>query len=382
MVESHRGRIVLLGATGYTGRLTAQELVRAGVSPILAGRNADALAALADDVADLNPRGTGIETVIADVSDPGSVRALLNGPDDVLISTVGPFLQLGEPAVRAATECGAGYLDSCGEPGFIRRVFEDFGPAAHNSGARLMPAFGYDYVPGALAATLAVKRAMIGERPPARVDVGYFVSGNAQPSSGTRASAAGVLMEPSFAWHDGRLQAERPGARVRSFDVGNGRQWDALSVGGIEHLTLHRLAPSVTDVNVYLGWGGRLTRAASVAGVFTSTASKVPGVGSALGAFMRGMSGTGPTGGPDEDERSGSRSIAVAETFDADGNAQISVRVEGPSPYDLTASLLAWGAQMLAHGTAHSVGALGPVDAFGIEAFVSGCMALGLSEVR
>ena len=58
-----------------------------------------------------------------------------------------------------------------------------------------------------------------------------------------------------------------------------------------------------------------------------------------------------------------------------------SVRVEGPSPYDLTAELLAWGAAMLLTGQAQGTGALGPVDAFGLTALVRGCADLGLARV-
>ena len=53
----------------------------------------------------------------------------------------------------------------------------------------------------------------------------------------------------------------------------------------------------------------------------------------------------------------------------------------GPSPYDLTAELLAWGAAMLLNGRARGVGALGPVDAFGMDDFVEGCARMGLHRV-
>ena len=64
-----------------------------------------------------------------------SVFDLVGGPDDVLVSTVGPFEKWGEPALRAAVAAGCTYLDSTGEPEFIRRVFEEFGPPAAKSGA-------------------------------------------------------------------------------------------------------------------------------------------------------------------------------------------------------------------------------------------------------
>src|SRR2546423_13985988 len=101
------GRIVVFGATGYTGRLVAESLGEWGVRPVLAGRSADRLVALAGEL------GGGLDTAVADVSDPASVRALVQS-GDVLVSTVGPFVKWGEPAVRAAISAGAQYLDSTG----------------------------------------------------------------------------------------------------------------------------------------------------------------------------------------------------------------------------------------------------------------------------
>ena len=87
---------------------------------------------------------------MADVSDPPSVSALVER-GDVLVTTVGPFARWGAPAAAAATTAGAHYLDSTGEPTFIREVFERYGPAADKSGAAMLTAFGYDWVPGNLA---------------------------------------------------------------------------------------------------------------------------------------------------------------------------------------------------------------------------------------
>src|SRR5690606_33779051 len=97
-------KIVLFGATGYTGRLTAQALTARGADPVLAGRNAAALEKLAADLG-------GGQTAVADVTDPASVRSLL-GRGDVLVTTVGPFLRFGDPALEAALAAGAHYFDS------------------------------------------------------------------------------------------------------------------------------------------------------------------------------------------------------------------------------------------------------------------------------
>ena len=142
------------------------------------------------------------------------MRALVER-GDVLVSTVGPFARWGEPAVQAAIAAGAHYLDSTGEGSFIREVFERFGPGAQAAGCGLVTAFGYDWVPGNLAGALALRDA--GEAATS-VQIGYFNpgAGAGSMSGGTRASSAGVMLSPGFAWHGGRLVDERPARHGRS----------------------------------------------------------------------------------------------------------------------------------------------------------------------
>src|SRR3954449_6040763 len=116
------GRIVLFGATGYTGDLTARAMVGRGLRPVLAARSAERLEALAGELG-------GLDTMVADVADPASVRSLVER-GDVLVTTVGPFARWGRPAVDAAIAAGAHYIDSTGETHFIREIFERFGPGA------------------------------------------------------------------------------------------------------------------------------------------------------------------------------------------------------------------------------------------------------------
>src|SRR5215218_1398625 len=259
-------RIVLFGATGYTGARTAEALVERGARPLLAGRDPARLSALAE-------RLGGLDTARADVTDPASVRALL-GAGDVLVTTVGPFLQLGQAAVDAAVDAGAIYLDSTGEPPFLRRVFETDGRRAAETGAALIPAFGLDYVPGNLAAALALAGA--GTRAH-RVDVGYSLSGTSGQafSRGTLVSLIGVLFEPGFGFRDGRLVDEPAGRRLWTFDAG-GRPRQGLSIGGSEHLTLPGLAPTLHEVGVHLDWLGPMTRTAHLLAPLSGLAGRLP----------------------------------------------------------------------------------------------------------
>jgi len=357
-------RVVLFGATGYTGRLTAEAMVAAGVGPVLAGRDPARLEALAG-------RLGGLPVAQADTARPDSVRDLV-GPGDVLVSTVGPFMLRGEPAVRAAVDAAATYLDCTGEPPFLGRVFSEHGPRAAGRCA-LIPAFGYDFVPGNLAGALALARA--GDA--TRVTVGYFVTGGGGFSSGTMASGAGLLLEPGFAWRGGELRRERTARRVRAFPIG-GREWLAVTYGGSEHLTLPRLAPGLREVEVYLGWFGRRSRALQALSAVGAPLARVPGVR----AIARAATGplAGRTGqGPDEAARRGFGSLVVASAADAAGRELARVELRGPDPYTLTARLLAWGAQRAASHGVTGTGALGPVDAFGLQALEQGAAAAGLA---
>src|SRR5829696_7594771 len=228
-------RIVVFGSTGYTGRLVAERLAAQGARPVLAGRDERRLGELAE-------RLGGLEAVRADATRRNSVFAAV-GPGDVLVSTVGPFAKWGDAAVRAAIAApGAVYLDSTGEPVFIRRVFEELGGPAGRSSVTLMPAMGFDYVPGALAGALALRDA--GPRA-VRVDVGYFSLGIGADgaSAGTRESLVGATLNDNHAFREGAVRTVRPAERVRSFPV-KGSERTAISVGGAEHYTLPPVHPT------------------------------------------------------------------------------------------------------------------------------------------
>jgi short subunit dehydrogenase-like uncharacterized protein len=361
------GSIVVFGATGYTGRLAAEALVRRGVRPVLAARNPDRLTALAAELG-------GLESEIADVDRPDSVRALVTG-DDVLVSTVGPFIRWGAPAIQAAIDSGATYIDSTGEPPFIRDVFERYDEPARASGAGLLTAMGYDYVPGNLAAALAMERA--GDTA-VKVAVGYFITGRASPreamSGGTFASLTGVLLSPHFGYRDGSLVTERGAKRVRTFTTASGKKLTGASVGSSEHFSLPRIYPTLREVDAYLGWFGPASKAMQAMSVAGEVAAIRNGVDKLGRRFVKGS-----TGGPDEAARSRTGSLVIAEAFNASGTLLSRVELKGVNGYTFTGEMLAWAAQRaLEHGV-HGAGALGPVEAFGLHELEAGCAEIGLA---
>jgi short subunit dehydrogenase-like uncharacterized protein len=361
------GRLVLFGATGYTGTLTAEQLAAAGIPAVLAGRDRRRLDQLAHRL------HGDFAVATADVDDPSSVAALVEA-GDVLVSTVGPFARFGEPAVRAAIAHGAHYVDSTGEPSFVRRVFEEFGPQAERAGVVLLPAFGYDCVPGHVAGALALEKA--GEAG-VQVEIGYFHAGG-RPSGGTLASLIGAVRAPSFSWRDGRLVTERSGVRTARFDLGTS-EVDALSFGGSEHFGLPRSYVRLRTVGTYLGWFGPLAKALRVAGAGQAALESVPGVPRLIDAAAARFL-PGSTGGPDAAERARTTSTFVAVARSADGRKLATVRLSGGDPYTLTARLLVWGAQQLRDRQVRA-GARGPVEAFGLDAMVAALAGAGMTQV-
>jgi short subunit dehydrogenase-like uncharacterized protein len=357
-------RIIIFGATGFTGRLLAQRLAAQDAAPVLAGRSEASVRELAEPL--------GLEWRVADALRRNSVFALLE-PGDVLVSTVGPFSKWGEPAVRAAIAAKGVYIDSTGEPPFIRRVFEEFGPPAERAGAALLPAMGYDYVPGALAGGLALEEA--GERA-VRVDVGYYAFG-AGISGGTRRSAVGTMFDDGYAFRDGALRSARFAERVRAFHV-RGKDRDAISIGGSEHYALPPIASRLQEVNVYVGWFPALAKPLQAGSLAGSVALRVPGVRGALkaaGDQLAGLAGTAV------EEPGAGISWIVAEAFDASGERLSDVHLTGVEPYAFTAGTLAWAARRAAAGGVDGAGALGPLEAFGLSELEAGCREAGLERI-
>ena len=150
--------IVLVGATGFTGGLTADYLAihaPEGLRWGLAGRNPDRLAQVRERVASLDARWSDIPLLQADVTDADSLRAVAERAR-VVATTVGPYLQHGEPLVAACAAAGTDYVDLTGEPEFVDRMWTAHHRTAVESGARLVHACGFDSIPHDLGALFTV----------------------------------------------------------------------------------------------------------------------------------------------------------------------------------------------------------------------------------
>lgn len=209
--------IVLFGATGFTGGLTADYLARHapdGCRWALAGRSRARLEAVRDRLTAVDAGLVDLPLLQADVTDPASLAAVADRAR-VVITTVGPYTEHGEPLVAACARAGTDYVDLTGEPEFVDRMYLAHHEQAVRSGARLVHACGFDSVPHDLGALFTVQQLPQGL--PLRVR--GMVRGNGEFSGGTFASALTAFsrVAQTRAAHAERRRVEgRPqGRRVR-----------------------------------------------------------------------------------------------------------------------------------------------------------------------
>jgi len=185
-------KVVLYGAAGHTGRFIAEELVRQGFTPILAGRDMGKLAPIA---------GLGAEIRQAEVTDPAALDAMLSGAD-LLINAAGPFGDTSPPLIEAALRAGIPYLDITAEPFVTQGIFDSFG--SREAQSVVAPAFGFF---GALGDLLV--SAALGDWASAdEVDLGFALD-RWQPTKGTLL-AGKRRAGRRLVWAGGRLETREP----------------------------------------------------------------------------------------------------------------------------------------------------------------------------
>jgi short subunit dehydrogenase-like uncharacterized protein len=325
----------VLGATGYTGELVVDAARALGLPLRLVGRRRDALEAMA---------AAGDEIRVADARDEHALREAFDGAFAVA-SLAGPFLVTGDGPVAAAIDRRAHYLDTSGEQPFARLVYERYSERAEANEVVVLTSFGFDYVPGDLAARLASE----GLEPLDDVLVAYAVSKMAA-SAGTRTTIGQVMRQPLVAWEGGRLIESRFGASTRTVTFPYGDR-TVVEWGGTEPLTVPRHTRT-QRVRSYV-------RAPKVAARTARVARLAAPLVRASGRVGRG---------PSAERRTKTLFAVVAQSRGPSGGRRVTLT--GADPYGLTALLIAHGAAALRDGEARGVGTLAPAEAFDARSFL------------
>jgi short subunit dehydrogenase-like uncharacterized protein len=358
MTEERDYDIVLFGATGFTGGLTADYL--ATHAPVdariaFAGRNPAKLEAVLSRASQLRPAGAPpLALVHADVTDTSSLQTLARSTR-VVVTTVGPYLLYGEPLVAACAAAGTGYLDLTGEPEFVDRMYLRHHATAVQSGARLIHAAGFDSIPHDLGVLYTVDL-MPGDVPLA---VNGYVWARGLASGGTYHSAVGAMsrLRQSAKVARERNQAERAawqsnGRKVRGTTRPPHREpvargW-VLSAPLIDPQIVLRSARALPEYGPDFSYGHYIAP-----GSLKNTAAIIAAVGAIVVAAQtkptRGLALKlrAPGDGPDEATRAKGKFVV---TFTAEGGGRrLVTRVTGGDPgYGETAKMLSEAALCLA----------------------------------
>jgi len=149
--------VVVLGATGVTGRLVAAHLAERSSETGLRWAAAARDAGKAERV--LSEAGvTAPEMILADIGDRGSLERLA-GRARVVLDLVGPYTLYGRPVIEACIARGAHYADLTGEIPFVRSVIDEFDGQARGKGVKVVQVCGFEALPPDLSIMLAAATA-------------------------------------------------------------------------------------------------------------------------------------------------------------------------------------------------------------------------------
>lgn len=334
--------LLIYGAYGYTGTLIVHEALAAGLRPILSGRDAARVSAVAE------PLGLEHRAAPLDYREP--LDYALAGVR-VVLHCAGPFVHTSRPMADACLRLGIHYLDITGE----LTVFEAL--AARDSeakarGVTLLPGVGFDVVPSdCLAAHLA-------QRLPTATHLALAFRGLGGVSRGTATTMAESMGTGGAVRRDGRITSVPPGWHSRTIDFGDGKPTLAATIPWGDVSTAYH-STGIPNVEVYMGMTAAMLRGLRM--------TRWLGPILRLGAVRRRMVARARARkpGPSEASRQRGESRFWGEVRDARGNVATS-RLVAPEGYTLTARTAVRSARRVLDGGV-ATGFLTPSRAFGAD---------------
>jgi short subunit dehydrogenase-like uncharacterized protein len=339
-------KIAVYGASGYQGKLVMAELARRGIELVLAGRDAARLAEAASTLGLAEA-----ERRVAAVDDHPGLVTVLSGCDAV-VNCAGPFTLSGTAVVRAAIAAGVHYVDTAGEQGYVKDVFDTFTPAAEAAGITVVPAANDACVPvDLLAHLLAAQAGPLEEITSTHVIVGG--GGMSRGSLRSMIATIDALRAGGLAYDDGDWRQGTPPRRTTVTLDGESEPRPVARLPLAEVVTIPRHVP----VRYLEG----LAEAALIERLNTPVPPEIID--------------TLPEG-PTEDGRRGQRFTYVLDALTVDGRRARGIAA-GSDTYGTTAVIAAESARGLATGTAKP-GVLAPAQAYEPAAFLDALAPYGL----
>lgn len=332
---------LLYGSYGYTGRLIAEEALRLGLRPVLAGRNTQRLASQAERF--------GLDYRVFDLDNPKLIAANL---DDLplVLNCAGPFAATALPLVEACLQSRAHYLDITGELSVFTALAER-DTLARQAGVMLLPGVGFDVVP---SDCLAVH---LKSRLPSATRLTLAFGGVRHASRGSLATALHYLENSSFTRLNGHLVAAPLAHRTRSIDFGRGPERVASIPWG--DLVTAYYSTGIATIETFMALSLPRYLALRLLGSCRWLARQ-PGVRRLILQRVATL-----PDGPSETQRLHGRGRFWGEAQDADGQ-RVEAWLETPEAYTLTASAAVHIAHKALSGCAQP-GYQTPASAYGPE---------------
>ncbi|HEX4339273.1 MAG TPA: saccharopine dehydrogenase NADP-binding domain-containing protein [Polyangiaceae bacterium] len=346
--------LLVYGANGFTGALIVERAHANGLRPILAGRQHEAIAALAKEY--------GLPFRVFGLDDPARVREGVRGAKAVL-HCAGPYSKTSKPMLDACLAEGAHYLDITGEFAVLEAVLAR-DAEARAAGIVAIPAVGFDVVPtDCMAASLAAAL-------PGAVRLELAFGGAMMPSPGTAKTTVENLHVGALVRENGAL-TELPGPRKRSIPFASGERF-AMSIAWGDLVTAYH-STSIPSITVYMAVPKAAARMAGLLR-FAAPVLRMPKV---IAFMQREVQARAK--GPTAEKRKSTRMSIWGRAEDAAGRA-VEGQLEVPDGYELTViSALAAAERVIAGAV--PPGATTPSKAFGPD-FVTTLPGVGRLDVR
>ncbi|MDZ5710633.1 saccharopine dehydrogenase family protein [Jeotgalibacillus haloalkalitolerans] len=305
---------MIYGANGYTGELIARQAVKDGMTPVLAGRNEEAISRLAGEL--------GLESSVFSLDDPGTVAEKLAGMELVL-HCAGPFSKTSRQMVEGCLAAGTHYLDITGEIDVFEMIHApEMSKRAADKGIVLCPGVGFDVIPTDCTAH------KLKELMPNAVSLSLGFSFLAGMSPGTTKTMIEGLSGGSAERKDGKIVPFPMGTKKRTLDFGKGQQpVTAIPWGDVSTAYYTTKIPNITT---WIPLSETQIRGARVMSLFAPVLGTKPVQKQLLKWVDRSAKG------PDERARENAPSYIVGEAKAADGST-VTVRIKTTNAYTLTA---------------------------------------------
>lgn len=300
---------LLYGATGYTGKLIAQEAVERGMRPVLAGRSKEKVQPLAEEL--------DLEFRIFELNDQTPEQ--LSGIDLVL-HCAGPFEKTSKPMIRACLKAGAHYLDITGEISVFEHTHSLHEEALQKNNI-LCSGVGFDVIPTDCTA-LKLKQAL-----PDAVELALGFDSDSGISPGTMKTMVEGLGGGNTVRKDGQLTDTAIGKHQRLIDFGRGKK-SAMAIPWGDVATAY-YTTGIPNISAWIPtprpaiYAARLMNVASP--LLSSEKVKQP----LLRWVEQGVEG------PNKEERAGSAAYIWGQAKNADGVVK-TCRIRTANVYDLT----------------------------------------------